>query len=191
MPEREDAQIDGGGDEIEYELPAEIENLLEQLKEDRKLLLRNKAFAQPEQLRAFIGQYLFERLDQIVEHLAGFTAEVFQVTGSNTGQLAKMRKLMVTHLRKLGADIEEAEFETPMVSMEAINDFQEAFYAIGALLEKKLPKDPDMQEAWNRAVSTLDDMIRELVISVPRSEKPVQAVEAGDGAATTPEPADG
>jgi hypothetical protein len=149
-------------DHAEVELPPAMEHFLNELRGDRKKLLKDKAFNDPAQLRGFIGQFLFPRLMQLVEMLGGGMFDTYGLAVSNANQLQRMHTLMVEELQKLGADVERDD-RLPGVSMEAIDEFQQAFYAVASLLQKKLPGDKDMEVAWNQCALLLSDMVEELM----------------------------
>ena len=146
----------------EVELPPMMEALLRDLKGDRKKLLKDKAFKDPEQLRGFIGQYLFPRLITVVEMLGGAMFDTYGLAVSNANQQQRMHAFVVDELRKLGSDVDRDD-ELPGLSSEALDRFQQAFYALGAVLQKKLPEDAETEEAWNRCAHILSDMVEELM----------------------------
>jgi hypothetical protein len=185
----------------EVELPPMMEALIRDLKSDRKKLLKDKAFKDPEQLRGFIGQYLFPRLITVVEMLGGAMFDTYGLAVSNANQAQRMHAFMVDELRKLGSDVDRDD-ALPGLSSEALDRFQQAFYALGSVLQKKLPEDKDTEEAWNRCAHILADMVEELMGVRPESEydddddgrrddadeEPPKAEAKPNGAGTAPEP---
>lgn len=149
-------------DDERPELPPPFVKMLEGLKADRKTLLRDKAYSNPEQLRAFMGQYLFARLHDIVELMGMALYDTYGLTVSNANQLQRLRGVMTKELRKLGSDVSD-DVELPGASTEALDDLQQAFYALGSLLSKKLPDDAEVQKAYNACAEMLGELTAELM----------------------------
>lgn len=150
--------------EDEVQLPPAFMKFQAQLKADRKNLLRDKAYAQsPEQLRAFIAQFIFPRLDEFVALMGLALYDTYGLAVSSENQLQRMRAVYGKALKKLGADVEDEDGDLPGLSPEILDEFQQAFYAMGTLLQKKLPEDKEMEEAYNKCAEILGDMVAELM----------------------------
>jgi len=164
MPRRptEEESANVSLDDMEVELPPVIEQFVGNLRTDRKTLLKGKAYADAAQLRAFIGQYLYPRLIELVELLGTGLFESYQLAVSNTNQLQRLHRFTRDQLHQLGADVDD-EGSLPGVSTEVLEEFQQAFYAVGAKLQEKLPNDKDMEKTWNRAAEALSNMVAELM----------------------------
>jgi len=143
------------------ELPPQFVKLMAQLKEDRKKLLRENAYANPEQLRSFMGQFIFTRMTEMVELMGFALYDVYSLAVSNANQQQRMRSVMNKELRKLGADVSDEELPGP--STDGLDDLQQAFYSLGTLLSKKLPEDKEVQEAYNRCAQALSDLTGDLM----------------------------
>jgi hypothetical protein len=155
---------DDRDDDDQMELPPAFLKFQEQLKTDRKALLRDKAFAQsPEQLRAFIAQFLFPRLNELVSLMGLALYDTYGLAVSSEKQIQRMRAVYGKALKKLGADVEDEEGDLPGLSPEILDEFQQAFYALGSLLQKKLPEDKEMERAYNKCAEILGDMVAELM----------------------------
>jgi len=151
-------------DSQEIELPPDIVKFQEQLKADRKMLLRDKAYGQSaEQLRAFIGQYMFTRMSEMMELLSFALYDTYSLAVSSENQIQRMRAVYGSAFKKLGADVGDERGDLPGVSPEVMDDFQQAFFALGALLQAKLPEDQETQAAFNKCALILSDMIGELM----------------------------
>ena len=131
---------------------------LEQMKADRKKLLKDKAFTDPAQLRGFIGQFLYPRLFEMFEMVAGAGQDTYGLAYSNMTQTRRLRAFVVEELQRLGSDV-RADDVLPSIDTEALDQFQQGFYALGTLLMKKLPADREMETAWNTCVTLLDDLV--------------------------------
>jgi len=149
-------------DDMEIELPPAMEQLVTQLKTDRKTLLKDKAFQDPSQLRAFIAQYLYPRVVAMMEMLGGGLHDTYGLAVSNANQLRRMHSWTVNELQRVGSDVEE-EDPLPGVSSEALEEFQQAFYALGVKFQEKLPDDEEMQNVWNTTARALEALVSEML----------------------------
>lgn len=154
----------------EMQLPPAFQQFQEQLKTDRKALLRDKAYGQsPEQLRAFIAQFMFPRLDELIALMGFALYDTYGLAVSSENQLQRMRAVYGKALKKLGKDadvsldIEDEDGELPGLSPEVLDEFQQAFYGLGSLLQKKLPEDKETEAAFNKCAEILSDMVAELM----------------------------
>ncbi len=151
-------------DDDDVQLPPAFLKFQGQLKADRKMLLRDKAYGQSaEQLRAFIGQFMFRRLDEFVQLMGLALYDTYGLAVSSENQIQRMRAVYGKALKKLGADVEDEEGELPGVSPEVLDEFQQHFYALGTLLQAKLPDDTETQAAFNKCAEVLGDMVAELL----------------------------
>lgn len=151
-------------DDEEVQLPPAFLKFQAQLKADRKVLMRDKAYAQsPEQLRAFIGTHLFTRLDEFVALMGLALYDTYGLAVSSENQIQRMRAVYGKALKKLGAEVEDEEGDLPGLSPEILDEFQQAFYALGTLLQKKLPEDKETEQAFNKCAEILGDMVAELL----------------------------
>lgn len=151
------------------ELPPPIEHFLGKLKADRKKLMRDKAFLRPEQLRAFVGTYLYPRIIEAVEMLAAASFDTYSLAVSNANGLQRLHAFTVHQLQGVGADLDE-DARLPGVSPEVMDDFQQAFFALGVVLKAKLPDDKDAQDAFNRCAGLLAEMVGELMGEYERDD---------------------
>ena len=150
-------------DDIDVELPPAVEKMMTQFKKSRRHLLRTKEYGEKvKQLQAFIGQYVYPELTEMTQLFGAMFMDGYSIAVSNANQLQRMQTFVVRELQKLGADIDE-DTPLPGVSSEVIDEFQQAFYAVGAKLNEKLPHDPEMQAVWNRCAGLLSDVVRDLM----------------------------
>lgn len=151
-------------DDDVVQLPPAFLKFQAMLKADRKNLLRDKAFAQsPEQLRAFIAQFMYPRLDEFVQLMGLALFDTYGLAVSSENQIQRMRAVYGKALKKLGADVEDEDGDLPGVSPEVLDEFQQHFYALGTLLQKKLPEDLEVQAAFNKCAEVLGDMVADLL----------------------------
>lgn len=150
-------------DDIAVELPPHVENLLLELKRSQKELLRTKDFGEKvQQLRGFAGLHMYAQIIKIVKLFGAMFVDCYSIAVSNANQLQRMQSFVVRELQKLGADVDD-EAPLPGVSNEVIDEFQQAFFAVGAKLNEKLPEDAEMQKVWNRCAEMFSDMVRDLM----------------------------
>lgn len=143
-------------------LPPMIQKLVQSLEADRKKLMKDKGFNDPEQLRNFIGTYAYPRMTQFVKMLAAALADTYELGVSNMNTQRRFSAMVISELNDLGSDIEH-DGPLPGVSADSLDDLQQAMYALAALLEKKLPDDKETQDAFNKCAEIMSDMQAELV----------------------------
>jgi hypothetical protein len=142
-------------------LPPQLARKFEELEKHRKKLLRDQAFARPEQLRMFVGTVLYPSITDLLENLAFGFMDAYGLAVSNANQLRRLHAWTADNLNQLGADLESGHM--PGVSTEILDDFQQAFFALGVLLQKKLPNDKETESAYNQCAKMLSEMVRELM----------------------------
>lgn len=142
-------------------LPPQLARKFEEMEKHRKKLMREAAFARPDQLRMFIGTVLYPSMTELIENLAFAFMDAYGLAVSNANQLRRLHAWSVDTFNRLGADL--AEGNVPGVSTEVLDDFQQAFFALGVLLQKKLPEDKETEDAYNLCAQMLGEMVRELM----------------------------
>jgi hypothetical protein len=151
-------------EEEEFELPPAFQQFQQQLKEDRRKLMRDKAYgASPEQLRAFVGTHMFQRLDEMMTLIGIALFDTYSLAVSSENQIQRMRAVYGGALTKLGADVADETGDLPGVSPDLLDDLQQHFYALGTLLQKKLPEDKEVQAAFNKVAQDLAEVTAELM----------------------------
>jgi hypothetical protein len=146
----------------EMVLPPVFEQFLSSLRADRKKLLKDKSFSDPNQLRSFVGQYLYPRFEEMFRTLAQAFMESYGLSASNANEMRRMYHFTVGELQRLGSDVDHST-RLPGVSPEVLNDFQQAFYGLGTLLQEKYPEDTEAEAAFNRCAELVSEMVAELM----------------------------
>jgi hypothetical protein len=150
-------------DEMEPQLPPQLEELLRDVEKDRKALLKTAAYGKsPEQMRQFIAQFVLPRMAVMIEIFGTALFDTYQLASSNTRQQQKLHRWTAKHLRALGAEVNDNDV-LPGVGDELIQRFSEAFYAIGTMLATKLPDDKEMESTYNRCAAAFDELLKELM----------------------------
>jgi len=147
--------------EMEPQLPPQLEELLRDIEKDRRSLLRTAAYNKPDQLRQYVAQFVLPRLAQLIEIFGTALFDTYQLSASNARQLQKMHRWTAKHLRGLGAEVNDNDVLKD-VGDDLIERFSEAFYAVGTKLAEKLPEDKEMQEVYNRCATVFDELLKEL-----------------------------
>lgn len=158
--------------ENEVPLAPEFVNLLGKLKEDRQKLVRDKEFAKPEQLKAFLAQFLYPRLQDIVKLMGQGLFDIYSLAVSTEEQVLSMRQVYGGALAKLGTPVEGPNGELVVPGAEALEALEEDFFALGSLLQKKYPDDEELQAAFNRCSESIEDLAEDLMGTRDDDEKP-------------------
>jgi hypothetical protein len=158
----EETQSEPADMEMEIELPPVLVQFLNTVRADQKKLLKDKTFANPDQLRKFISLNLMERFVQAVEMLGTTAYDIHQLSISNATQLQRMRRWTAKHLRKLGAEVSDGEAFAG-VGTEQIDALGQAMYALGTHLQTKYPGDKDTEVRFNTFVLAYNQLIETLM----------------------------
>lgn len=168
MPEQQQSEKVSLDDFQAERLPPALEQFLGKLKADKKKLMKDKAFkADPDQQRRFLGLYLYPSLEGMFRMLAGLALEAYGLAASNTNELRRLHGFVVEELNDLGADLPD-DMGVPGVSPAVLDQFQQAFYALGSLLQEKVPDDPELEQSFNKCAEALSEVVGELMGSSRR-----------------------
>jgi hypothetical protein len=158
-------------------LPPMIQKHLHALEADRKKLMKDKGFNDPEQLRGFIGTFLYPRMIETTKILSAAAFDVYELATSNMNQHRRFAAQVVSELNELGSDIDH-DGPLPGVSADFLDDLQQALYRLAGVLEKKLPDDKEAQAAFNDCAKIVSDMQAELT---GEPDEPREDEEGEDG----------
>lgn len=150
-----DNEEGGGGESVpefdmnEVELPPDVKKLIAEMRGGKKTLMRNAGFTKGEQLRAFIGTYLFTYLEKSVVLLTVGYLDVFNLAASLAEDVHKLRR----RVRDLedddrgsgsgGLDDDDAD---ELAKMN--DDMLQALVGLAGILEKRLPEDKEVNQAF-------------------------------------------
>lgn len=158
-------------DPSKVKLPEPFQELLDQFKSDRKKLMKEPAFAKPDQLRQFLGLYLIPRIEKAVFLLGGGLAETYDVSVSNLRELGLLRSFVIKQLRAQGVEIPpEIEQQLPDVVEELVDQIDQTLFKLASLLGEKLPKDKETEETFNGLRELFDDLVNELLGADPEKD---------------------
>jgi hypothetical protein len=176
--------------DMEIELPPVLVQFLGQIRIEQKKLLKDKTFANPDQLRKFISMTLMERLVQAVEMLGTTAYDLHQLGVSNATQLQRMRRWTAKHLRKLGAEVSDGDAFAG-AGTEQIDACGQALYALGSHLQAKYPTDKEAEARYNAVMNSFNQLIEALMgdQSVDDADEPeADEPEADEPEADEPSP---
>lgn len=150
--------------DVRPELAPGIQRFRDGLENERKKLLRDKSggrptFSDPEQLRQFIAQYLYPQMIGMVEMFGLAFQDVYSTAMSNASDMISLRKWSVRNFKAVGLDVSD---EGGGVSAATLSEAMQEFYALGTLLERKLPGDAEVGAQWNAVAEQLSRLYGEL-----------------------------
>lgn len=160
MSENE-TQSEDAGDEV-VELPTALVQFLGEMRKRQRALLKEKAFANPDQLRKFVAMEFMEFFIRAVEMLGTTMLDTHQLGVSNATQLQRMRRWAAKHLRALGAEVNDGE-TFPGVDQKLIDDHGQAIYALGSYLLQVLPNDNQMKARFDLVIVTHNKIVEALM----------------------------
>lgn len=143
------------------QLPPQLRGKLDEMEKSRKKVLKDPNFARADQLKVFVGTVLMPQVSDFLETLSLAFMDAYGLSVSNANQMRRLHGWVVEEMNRLGADVGDPEL--PDVSSEVIDDLQQAFFALGQLLEKKLPGDEETEAAYNRVAKMMSDLVAELM----------------------------
>jgi hypothetical protein len=158
----EETQSESADMDMEVELPPVLVQFLNAVRADQKRLLKDKSFANADQLRKFVSLNLMERFIQAVEMLGTTALDLQQLGVSNATQLQRMRRWTAKHLRKLGAEVSDGEAFAG-IGTEQVDALGQAFYALGSHLQVKYPNDKDTEARFNDARTAYNQLVEALM----------------------------
>lgn len=150
MSDDEAGEAVPGLDLNEVELPPDVAQLLGEIRDGRKTLMRTKAFGQDvAQLRAFIGTHLFAHLEKTIALLTVDYLDAYNIAASSAHELQRLRR-RVRDLEDDGSgsgalDDDDAEALTKMS-----DDMMQALVSLAQKLEKKVPDDKEIAKAFTQ-----------------------------------------
>jgi len=131
------------------------------LQGSRKKLLKDKGnggkpvFADPEQLRQFVAQFLYPQMVQIIEIFGPALNDTYALAASNAEDIHRLRRTVNDYI---GDD----EGDDGGASMETVQAIVAAMHALGALLTKKLPEDQEVMKAYGAVSQQIDILLEEM-----------------------------
>lgn len=148
--------------DMEIELPPALVQFVNNVRAGQKRLLKDKNFANADQLRKFIATTQLEWLIQAVEMLGTTGYDTHQLGVSNATQLQRMRRWTAEHLRKLGAEVNDGEAFAG-IGEEQLNKVGQALYGLGSYLQAKYPGDRELEGRYNAFVVSFNELIATLM----------------------------
>lgn len=157
------------GEDVSFEeqrpmqIPPVFEVLLNRFKDDKKRLMKEKAFGETaEQLRTFVGTFMFPRIAEMVRLFAGAIGDTYSLAASNSEGLRNLHSFVVDELEHIRGELDDIDSGRGDVDPAVFDDFSQAFYALGTLLKEKLPGDEDAESAYNRCIELLGEVVEDL-----------------------------
>lgn len=168
-------------------LPPPFQELVDQLRSDRKKRMKDPAFAKPDQLRNYLGLHLMPRLEKFLVLLSGGLAETYDISASNLREFGLLRSFVIKQLRAQGVEIPpEIEQQLPDDVEELVDEVDQALFKLATVLSEKLPNDKEAEGAFNNVRELFDDLVDEL-LGADDDEKEKEPEADGDAGSGEPE----
>lgn len=148
--------------EIEIELPPALVQFIQLIQKDQKMLLKDKNYANADQLRKFVSLNLMERFVQTIEMLGTTMYDLHQLSVSNATQLQRQRQWTAKHLRKLGAEVSDGE-AFANIGTDQINALGQALYALASHLKANYPTDQETEAKFNAMAMAYNQLVEALM----------------------------
>ncbi len=126
------------------ELPPAFLHVRDQCREARKTLLKDPAFAQPQQLRQFIAQFVLPIMENATLLFGGAFVDTYSLAAANHEEISRISQALDG----------DSDFG---VDMNDLNDLQKAFFALGSVIEAKA--DPATKAAYATCATALAEFV--------------------------------
>lgn len=127
------------------ELPPAFIQLIKQVREARKTLLKDPAYLQAAQLRQFLAQYVLPLFEQSTKLFGSAFVDTYMLAAADHEEIARINETLDE--RDGGIDVD----------LDDLNDLQKAFYALGSVVEAK--NDPETKAAYDACATSLTEFI--------------------------------
>jgi hypothetical protein len=162
----------------DVQLPAPLEQFSMGLRADRKKLLKEPGWSDAAQLRQFVGQFMYPRIEDMFRLLAGVALEAYGLAAGNGQEIQRLHAFVVDELNELGANLDDVA--PPGVSVETLNLLHETFYSLGSIIQEKHQGDVELVEAYQRAHEAMNRVVEDLM-PPPEEDEEDDESEAPDG----------
>jgi post-segregation antitoxin (ccd killing protein) len=179
-------------EEIEVEIPPAVAAWIDSFKKMQKELMRDKSYANADQLRKAMSLNVMEAVAQLAEMIGVGMSDLHNLTVSNAQQLNRQRRWFAEQLRKAGVEVNDGEAFVN-VGVDELNSLGQALYALATYLTRALPNDKEASGHFNEVMSRYNVLTAALMgnQSVPDEEDEEEEDEE-DEEESAPEPsADG
>lgn len=131
-----------------------MQKFIDELGEDKKRLLKDKSFESPAQLRTFVGTFIIPRMVEMFTMLGAGMGDIYALAVQNARQLRQLNAMVLEVERR----VDGGDGGYGNVAPELVDDLQQAFYTLGNLLRKKLPKDTAVSDAYNKCAEIIGEI---------------------------------
>jgi hypothetical protein len=159
MSENEQHEMDAS----KVELPPGFQRFRSDLEAARRKLLKEKVpnsnrpvFADPEQLRQFIAQYMYPAMISMVETFGAAFVDMYGMNMSNSRDIVGLRRWASRNFRAAGLDVED---ESGGISITLLNELIQDHFALGSVIQKKLPGDEETMAIYNTVGAKLVELL--------------------------------
>lgn len=125
------------------ELPPAFVHVRDQFREARKTLLKDPAFAQPQQLRQFIAQFVLPIMENATTLFGSAFVDTYALAAAGHEEIARIHQA-------IGGQEGGEGFE---IDLDDLNDLQKAFYTLGTVIGSK--GDPETKAAYEVCAKAL------------------------------------
>ena len=127
------------------ELPPAFVHAIGEIRQARKTLLKDPAFADPAQLRQFVAQFLLPLLESNTKLFGTAFVDTYLLAAAGHEEIGRIHETLDDQDAERGVDLDD------------LNDLQKAFYALGSVIEKK--NDPETKAAYDTCAAALTEFV--------------------------------
>jgi hypothetical protein len=129
------------------QLPPAFIQARDQVRDARKSLLKDPAFAQPQQLRQFIAQFVLPLMEQQTVLFGSAFVETYMLAAADHEEIGRIHEALEDQGSGSGYGID----------LDDLNDLQKAFFTLGSVIEGK--GDPETKAAYGVCAAALTEFV--------------------------------
>lgn len=131
------------------ELPPAFQQAIGEIRQIRKTLLKDPAFADAAQLRQFIGQFVLPLMEANTKLFGTAFVDTYMLAAAGHEEIGRIHETLDDQDADRGVDLDD------------LNDLQKAFFTLGSIIEKK--GDPETKAAFEVCAAALTEFVGQVM----------------------------
>lgn len=159
------------------QLPPAFLQARDQARDARKVLLKDPAYAQPQQLRQFIAQFVLPLMEQQTVLFGSAFVDTYMLAAADHEEIGRIHEALENEGSGYGIDLDD------------LNDLQKAFFTLGSVIQGK--GDPETKAAYDVCAAALTEFVGYVMDDArerdeDRNDEGDEDESPGDGAVGVP-----
>lgn len=128
------------------------------IEDDRKTLLKSGGFETGKELKQYLAQYVYPRLDQLLVVLALGNGDAYMMAAGAQQEIAKLRQ----HGQHGPPQRSGAVDDRPDLRSDYFDGVRKAIYGLGSVVKER-PDDAQLQAAYGKLADEMDSLTQRLL----------------------------